>query len=122
MSEEYFTVEEAATRLRVSLETVRRWCRAGRLPTVKIGRAHRIPLKAVLALADPTTPRPEPAPRAPPAERPVEHARQPPAHPRRPTPSAADDPDEQLPAGWTRADPMPDEWGAGYGGRVVIIE
>lgn len=49
MTQEYLTSGEAAGRLRVSEETIRRWCRAGRLPTVKIGRAHRIPLAAVLA-------------------------------------------------------------------------
>ena len=46
---EYLTTEETAARLRVSEETVRRWCRAGRLPSVQIGRAHRIPLAAVIA-------------------------------------------------------------------------
>lgn len=51
MADEYVTTEEVARRLRVSEETVRRWCRAGRLPTVQIGRAHRIPLAAVLAFA-----------------------------------------------------------------------
>ena len=50
MAEEYLTSAEAAERLRVSEETVRRWCRAGRLPTVQIGRAHRIPLQAVVEL------------------------------------------------------------------------
>ena len=46
--DEYVTTEEAATRLRVSEETIRRWCRAGRLPAVQIGRQHRIPLQALL--------------------------------------------------------------------------
>lgn len=49
--EEYVTTEEAAKRLRVSEETIRRWCRSGRLPTIQIGRAHRIPLQAVIDLA-----------------------------------------------------------------------
>ena len=48
-TEEYLTTEETAARLRVSEETIRRWCRAGRLPSVQIGRAHRIPLAAVIA-------------------------------------------------------------------------
>lgn len=48
-TEEYLTTGETAARLRVSEETIRRWCRAGRLPSVQIGRAHRIPLAAVIA-------------------------------------------------------------------------
>ena len=43
------TTGETAAQLRVSEETIRRWCRAGRLPSVQIGRAHRIPLAAVIA-------------------------------------------------------------------------
>jgi len=46
---EYLTTGETAAQLRVSEETIRRWCRAGRLPSVQIGRAHRIPLAAVIA-------------------------------------------------------------------------
>jgi len=49
MTEQYLTTAEAAAELRVSEETIRRWCRAGRLPTVQIGRAHRIPLVAITA-------------------------------------------------------------------------
>jgi excisionase family DNA binding protein len=37
------TVNEVATRLRVSPESVRRWARQGRLRAVKVGRQLRIP-------------------------------------------------------------------------------
>jgi excisionase family DNA binding protein len=118
MSSEYLTTEEAAAHLRVSVETIRRWCRQGKLATVRFGRAHRIPLRAMLAL-DPEHAQAEPQPQsteAPAADEP-------------PTSAQPDDADgEPLSPGWTRVDPMPDdrlargEHGAGYGGRVVIIE
>ncbi len=40
--EEVLTAEEVAGYLRVHLMTVRRWCREGMLPAVKVGRAYRI--------------------------------------------------------------------------------
>jgi excisionase family DNA binding protein len=40
--EELLTAEEVAVYLRVHLMTVRRWCRSGRLPAAKVGRAYRI--------------------------------------------------------------------------------
>ena len=39
----YLTVDEAAERLRVTPQTVYRWCRSGRLAATKIGKAWRIP-------------------------------------------------------------------------------
>ena len=39
----YLTVAETAERLRVTPQTVYRWCRSGRLRAVKIGKAWRIP-------------------------------------------------------------------------------
>jgi len=39
---EILTAEEAASYLRVSVETVWRWCKQGRLPAFQIGRAWRI--------------------------------------------------------------------------------
>ena len=110
MTEQYLTTAEAAAELRVSEETIRRWCRAGRLPTVQIGRAHRIPLGAVTAaLAGPYPPAAAPAdpptspPPAPAPER-VSLAR-----------GAARYEEEEealypsdnvpLPAGWTRWNP-----------------
>jgi excisionase family DNA binding protein len=39
----YLSVEEAAAALRVAPQTVYRWCRAGRLGAVKVGKAWRIP-------------------------------------------------------------------------------
>jgi excisionase family DNA binding protein len=41
------TIEEAARQFRVSVSTMYRWCRAGRLPAFKIGRGWLIPLGAV---------------------------------------------------------------------------
>lgn len=42
MSPEYLTTAEAAERWRVSVWTIRRLCRAGKLPTVRVGRGWRI--------------------------------------------------------------------------------
>jgi excisionase family DNA binding protein len=36
-SERWLTVEDVASRLQVSQETVRRWIRAGRLPVLELG-------------------------------------------------------------------------------------
>ena len=52
--EELLTVEEAAARLKVDVETVRRWLRSGQLRGLKLGRMWRIPESALTALA--TTP------------------------------------------------------------------
>ena len=41
------TVEEVATELRVSKETVRRWVRSGQLPSVKLPRGIRIPSEVI---------------------------------------------------------------------------
>jgi len=39
---ELLSAEEVGEILKVSRITVRRWCRAGKLPAVKIGKAYRI--------------------------------------------------------------------------------
>ena len=41
------TVEEVANELRVNKETVRRWVRSGRLPSVKLARGIRIPSEVI---------------------------------------------------------------------------
>jgi len=41
------TVEEVAHELRVNKETVRRWVRSGRLPSVKLARGIRIPSEVI---------------------------------------------------------------------------
>ncbi len=46
MNRHYYTVNEYAELLRVSTQTVRNMCRAGRLECVRIGRQWRIPGKA----------------------------------------------------------------------------
>ena len=57
------TTQEAAEFLRVSRATIRRWCKAGQLPAVRIGRQWRIDmdqLERVLAGELPLGERPEP--------------------------------------------------------------
>jgi len=49
--EELLTVEETAARLKVDVETVRRWLRSGQLRGLKFGRMWRIPAGALLSLA-----------------------------------------------------------------------
>jgi excisionase family DNA binding protein len=46
------SVDEAARHLSVSVQTIRRWCKAGALPYVRRGRELRIDLTKVRALAD----------------------------------------------------------------------
>ena len=41
------TVEEVASELRVSKETVRRWVRSGQLPCIKLPRGIRIPSEVI---------------------------------------------------------------------------
>lgn len=46
--ETYLTIPEVAQRLRVHVATVRRWCRAGRLPCVRwTKRTIRVPAEAL---------------------------------------------------------------------------
>jgi excisionase family DNA binding protein len=45
------TVEQAAQHLSVSVQTIRRWCKAGALPYVRRGRELRIDLTKVRALS-----------------------------------------------------------------------
>lgn len=110
MTEEYLTTAEAAARLRVSEETIRRWCRRGRLPTVQIGRAHRIPLVAIAAALTGQVP-----PAAEPATEPAQPPVYPPAERICLARGAARYDEEEgtldsgdsvpLPAGWTRWNP-----------------
>lgn len=46
------TVDEAATRLRVSTWTVRRWAREGRIPVVRLGRTVRAPMRFDLGVLE----------------------------------------------------------------------
>ena len=53
-SHAFYTVEEAAAALRVHPATLRRACKDGRLPFIKVGKALRIPREALEAgLAEP---------------------------------------------------------------------
>ena len=42
MSKQYYTVEDIAKELEVSVDTVRNWIKAGRLEAFKVGRDYRI--------------------------------------------------------------------------------
>lgn len=46
----YYTTDEVAHMCGVQPETVRRWCRAGRLPSAKPGHRRVIPATAVASL------------------------------------------------------------------------
>lgn len=46
MPPDVLTPEEAAARLRVSVRTIQKWCRAGAIPTVGVGKLVRIPRHA----------------------------------------------------------------------------
>ena len=39
---ELLTIPEIAAHLKVSTQTVQKWCREGRLPVAKVGKAYRI--------------------------------------------------------------------------------
>lgn len=58
MTKELLTVEEVAALLDLRPVTIYRWCRAGRLAGVKIGKAWRIPRVALAALLRPDARRP----------------------------------------------------------------
>jgi excisionase family DNA binding protein len=47
MTEEWLTQEEAAGRLHVALDTMRRWVREGLFPRTKVGKRYLIPAKAL---------------------------------------------------------------------------
>jgi len=45
--EDWITLEEAAGKLHVGLDTMRRWVRLGYFPRTKVGKRYLIPLKAL---------------------------------------------------------------------------
>lgn len=45
--EEWITQEEAADRLHVALDTMRRYVREGRFPRTRVGKRYLIPAKAI---------------------------------------------------------------------------
>jgi excisionase family DNA binding protein len=47
MNEKYLTLAEVASRLTVSLHTVRRWASERRIPTARLGRTVRVPEAAL---------------------------------------------------------------------------
>lgn len=44
--DEFYTIEEIASKLKVTRQTVSNWIREGRLKSIKAGRARRIPAAA----------------------------------------------------------------------------
>jgi excisionase family DNA binding protein len=56
MTDEYFTVEEVAARLKVSRQAVYNWITEGRLRAVKAGRAVRISRAALDEFLQPAVP------------------------------------------------------------------
>lgn len=46
-TEDWITLEEAAEKLHVVLDTMRRWVRLGYFPRTKVGKRYLIPLKAL---------------------------------------------------------------------------
>lgn len=42
MESPYLTTGEVASRLRVDVQTVRRWCHDGSLPAVRVGKSLRV--------------------------------------------------------------------------------
>ena len=42
MESEFYTPDEVAERLKITANTVRRWCRTGVLPSIKVGLSRRI--------------------------------------------------------------------------------
>jgi excisionase family DNA binding protein len=47
MTEEWLTQDEAAKRLHVALDTMRRWVREGLFPRTRVGKRYLIPAKAL---------------------------------------------------------------------------
>ena len=46
-AEDWVTQEEAAQKLHIALDTMRRWVRLGYFPRTKVGKRYLIPLKAI---------------------------------------------------------------------------
>jgi excisionase family DNA binding protein len=47
VAEDWLTQEEAAAKLHVALDTMRRWLREGRFPRTRVGKRYLIPAKAL---------------------------------------------------------------------------
>ena len=50
--EEYYTIEELAEKLKVTRQAIHNWIKDGRIDSIKIGRARRIPAAAVERLLE----------------------------------------------------------------------
>lgn len=53
MESPYLTTNEVATRLRVDVQTVRRWCHEGTLEAVRVGKSLRVDRAALAAFERP---------------------------------------------------------------------
>jgi|SRR5579871_470541 len=46
-AEDWLTLEDAAQKLHIALDTMRRWVRLGHFPRTKVGKRYLIPVKAL---------------------------------------------------------------------------
>jgi excisionase family DNA binding protein len=85
-AEDWITQEQAAEKLHVALDTMRRWVRLGYFPRTKVGKRYLIPLKSIDDFlqsrleygARPVTPRKKKAP-TPAKKKPARKTRKTPA-------------------------------------------
>ncbi len=47
MADEYYTVQELATKFKVTEQAIHNWIKAGKIASIKLGRARRIPAAEV---------------------------------------------------------------------------
>jgi excisionase family DNA binding protein len=50
--EQYYTIEEVAEKLKVTRQAIHNWIKEGRLDSIKIGRARRIPAASIERLLE----------------------------------------------------------------------
>lgn len=50
--EQYYTIEEVAEKLKVTRQAIHNWIKEGRIDSIKIGRARRIPAASIERLLE----------------------------------------------------------------------
>ena len=50
--EQYYTIEEVAEKLKVTRQAIHNWIKEGRIDSIKIGRARRIPAASIERLVE----------------------------------------------------------------------
>jgi excisionase family DNA binding protein len=50
--EQYYTIEEVAEKLKVTRQAIHNWIKEGRIESIKIGRARRIPAASIERLLE----------------------------------------------------------------------